>query len=447
MSSVYHILNQVPAIDKVSIQSEYEHLVQELIRSGRLRIDTDYYCNFVRFTDSNSAINIILSYEELTPELLGNTKNNIRNLYKSSNKLIDDTKIISIINDLNKKAKKLLLVNDELKTQLARVFVQSAHPIVIKWLLLDNVEVFITYSHNIGDVMDIASWKRSGTNSGMQSTDGKNACIYVSCGGDPFAPNTESHPTQGNGWAALARLQIIAAQELGHFADIKRDDHGRQITRHSCNFACTKATPHVSLARKKDIERSSSLKDSLTNSGMDKLINIETKLKFYNKQKLSGLRVLWLRLIAKYYSYKLVNFAIKRNFLFVKRFYDREKYFGLMLAAMIEDMLSNLSPIADVYKRDNPEAEEAISCAEALARVPQQVMKWGHLTTRATMHDLYHIYYSEVIPSLIKSYNTVTSTEYKRNYSHQKNTFRNILFKLGFIKNKTSVQFTEVRDI
>ena len=400
MSSVYHILNQVPAINQVSIQSEYEHLVQELIRSGRLRIDTDYYCNFVRFTDSSSAINIILSYEELTPELLGNTKNNIRNLYKHSNKLIDDTKIISIINDLNKKAKKLLLVNDELKTQLARVFVQSAHPIVIKWLLLDNVEVFITYSHNIGDVMDIASWKRSGTNSGMQSTDGKNACIYVSCGGDPFAQNSESHPTQGNGWAALARLQIIAAQELGHFADIKRDDYGRQITRHSCNFACTKATPHVSLARKRDIERSSSLKNLLTSSGMDKLINIETKLKFYNQQKLSGLRVFWLRLIAKYYSYKLVNFAIKRNFLFVKRFYDREKYIGLMLLAMMEDMLSNLSPIADVYKRDDPEAEEAISCAEALARVPQQVMKWGHLTTRATMHDLYHVYYSEVIPSL-----------------------------------------------
>ncbi len=447
MSSVYHILNQVPAIDKVNIQSEYEHLVQELIRSGRLRIDTDYYCNFVRFTDSNSAINIILSYEELTHELLGNTKNNIRNLYKHSNKLIDDTKIISIINDLNKKAKKLLLVSDELKTQLARVFVQSAHPIVIKWLLRDNVEVFITYSHNIGDVMDIASWKRSGTNSGMQSTDGKNACIYVSCGGDPFAQNSESHPTQGNGWAALARLQIIAAQELGHFADIKRDDYGRQITRHSCNFACTKATPHVSLARKRDIERSSSLKDLLTNSGMDKLINIETKLKFYNQQKLSGLRVFWLRLIAKYYSYKLVNFAIKRNFLFIKRFYDRERYVGLMLSAMIEDMLSNLSPIADVYKRDNPEAEEAISCAEALARVPQQVMKWGHLTTRATMHDLYHVYYSEVIPSLIKSYNTVTATEYKRNYSHQKNIFRNILSKLGFIQNKTSVQFTEVRDI
>jgi hypothetical protein len=447
MSSVYHILNQVPAIDTASIQMEYEHMVQELIRSGRLRIDTDYYCNFVRFADNNSGINVILSYEELTPELLDNTKNNIRNLYKNSNKRIDDTKIISIINDLSKKAKKLLLVDDDLKTQLARIFVQSAHPIVIKWLLLDKVEVFITYSHNIGDVMDIASWKRSGTNSGMQSTDGKNVCIYVSCGGNPFAQNSESHPTQGDGWPALARLQIIAAQELGHFADIKRDGHGRQITRHSCNFACTKATPHVSLARKKDIERSSNLKGLLANSGMTKLINIETKLKFYNQQKLSGFRVFWLRLIAKYYSYKLVNFAIKRNFLFVKRFYDREKYIGLMLAAMIEDMLSNLSPIADVYKRDNPEAEEAISCAEALARVPQQVMKWGHLTTRATMHDLYHVYYSEVIPSLIKSYNTVTATEYKRNYSHPRNTFKNVLSRLGLIRNKAAAQFTEVRDI
>ncbi len=448
MSSIYHILNKVPAIDKTSIQVEYEHLAQELISSGRIRIDTDYYCNFVRFTDNASGVNVILSYEELTPELLDNTKNNVRNLYKNSNKLIQDTKITSIINDLNKKATKLLLVSDELKTQLARVFVQSAHPIVIKWLLLDKVEVFITYSHNIGDVMDIASWKRSGTNSGMQSTDGKNVCIYVSCGGDPFAKNSESHPTSGNGWAALARLQIIAAQELGHFADIKRDGNGRQITRHSCNFSCTKATPHVSLARKKDIERSIELKVILASAGMTNLIKVETKLKLYNQQKLSGLRVVWLRLIAKYYSYKLVNFAISHNLLFVKRFYDREIYVGLMLAAMIEDMLSNLSPIADVYKRDNPEAEEAISCAEALARVPQQVMKWGHLTTRATMHDLYHIYYSEVISSLINSYKIFTASEYKRNYSHQKNgRFRNILSKLNLTRNNNSIQFTEVRDI
>jgi hypothetical protein len=105
MSSIYHILNEIPAIDKTSIQLEYEHLAQELLTSGRLRIDTDYYCNFVRFTDSSSSVNIILSYEELAPKLIENTKNSIRNLYKNNNKAIEDTKITSIINDLNKKAR------------------------------------------------------------------------------------------------------------------------------------------------------------------------------------------------------------------------------------------------------------------------------------------------------------------------------------------------------
>ncbi len=35
--------------------------------------------------------------------------------------------------------------------------------------------------------------------------------------------NSKDHPIYGGGFAAVARLQIIAAQELGHFADIKRD--------------------------------------------------------------------------------------------------------------------------------------------------------------------------------------------------------------------------------
>jgi len=65
---------------------------------------------------------------------------------------------------------------------------------------------------------------------------------------------------------------------------------------------------------------------------------------------------------------------------------------AIMIKTMILDMQSNLSPTADVYKRTDPEAKEAIACVEALARVPQQVMKWGYLTTKSTMHDLYKIY-------------------------------------------------------
>lgn len=51
-------------------------------------------------------------------------------------------------------------------------------------------------------------------------------------------------------------MQILAAQEMGYLADIKRDNNGRQNTRHAANFSCIKAlTPHVKKARKNDLIR------------------------------------------------------------------------------------------------------------------------------------------------------------------------------------------------
>ena len=448
MNSIYHILDKHPAIYQEQIQIEYENLAQELVDSGRLRIDTDYYCNFIHFNNPHDGINVVFSHAELTqPSLIPVTRDSLKHLYKIQNKQISDEKLNSTMIHLNKQVGKLLLVSDELTMQLARIFVQSAHPIVIKWMLRDKVEVFITYSHSIGDVMNIQNWKRAGTNSGMQSTDGSNVCIYVSCGGDPFAKNHDITPTNGNGWAAVARLQVIAGQEIGHYADIKRDHKGNQITRHSANFSCTKATPHVKEGRKNDIARCSSLLNKLLKNGMSKLIKLEQKLKFYDKQKLSGLRVWWIKLFIQKYRRELLLFAHQNKLHFIKRF-KREKYMGLMIAAMIEDMQSHLSPIADVYKRNNPNEEEAISCVEALARVPQQVMKWGYLTTRATMHDLYKVYYSEVIPSLIENYNHLTITNYKRNYSVPKqSTLNKILTILGLTGRKNKFKFTEIRDV
>jgi hypothetical protein len=295
--------------------------------------------------------------------------------------------------------------------------------------------------------MDIPTWKRSGQNSGMQSTDGTNVCIYVSCGGDPFAENNKEQPTSGDGWAAVARMMVITGQETGHFADIKRDRSGRQISRHSANFACNRAVPHVKDARRNDIKRCDDLlKQLLTEGNMSKLITLEEKLKFYDEYKVNGLRVFFLKLFIKYYRYKLTNYAHDHQLFFVKRFAS-EKYMSLMIRAMILDMKSHLSPLADVYKRDDPEAEEAISCIEALARVPQQVVKWGYLTTKATMHDLYKVYYSEVIPSLIENYRHLTGMEYKRNHSLPKRSvFQKILDKLSIGKEK-KFKFTEVRKI
>ncbi len=70
--------------------------------------------------------------------------------------------------------------------------------------------------------------------------------------------------------------------------------------------------------------------------------------------------------------------------------------------------------------RDDKEAQEAIACVEALARVPQQVMKWGYLTSKNMMRELYLVYYGEVIPSLIDVYNAVNNTSYQRRYDKAK---------------------------
>jgi hypothetical protein len=448
MNSIYHILDKIPAIYQDDIQIEYERLAEELVDSGKLRIDTDYYCNFVHFNSPQDRINIVLSYDELNnPDLLESSRETIKNLYRASHKEISEQQVNSILNNLNDQIKKNLMVSKDLALRLARILVQAAHPIVINWILLDKTEVFITYSHNIGDVMDIKTWKRAGTNSGMQSTDGRKACVYVSCGGDPFAENNKDFPTQGDGWPALARLQIIAGQEIGHYSDIKRDYQGNQVTRHSANFACTRATPHVKKGRRNDITRCKELLHTLMKeASMEQLVNIETQLKFYDKQKLSGPRVWWLKMLTKIYRQKLINFADKRELHFIKRF-NRDRYMGLMIAAMIEDMQTQLSPGADVYKRDDPEAEEAISCVEALARVPQQVMKWGYLTTKATMHDLYEVYYGEVIPSLIDSYNHLTKTTYHRNYAVPRLSLLSKIRKIIPFIGEKKVKFTEVREL
>lgn len=449
MNSIYHILYKHPAIYQEYMQSEYEDLARELVSSGRLRIDTDYYCNFVHYNSPKDHVNVVFSELELAnPDLLPDTKARLKKLYTSQRKHISDQEINVIMANLKRDLRKLLSVSEDLSMRLSRIFVQSAHPIVIKWLLFDKVEVFITYSHNIGDVMNIQDWKRSGTNSGMQSTDGKNVCIYVSCGGDPFANNNEQNPIYGDGWAAVARLQVIAAQEIGHFADIKRDHKGNQITRHSANFACTRATDHVKSGRRNDIARCSALLNQLLKAGMQDLIELEQKLRFYDKQKLFGINTLLLKFRIKRLRNKLLGYADKNKLQFLKIF-NKEKYMGLMIAGMIEDMQSHLSPVADVYKRSDKEAEEAISCVEALARVPQQVMKWGYLTTGATMHDLYKVYYSEVIPSLVDNYNHLKGIKYKRNYHVPKRNFLQKILDsfLSSVSKKDKFKFTEVRDI
>lgn len=209
MTSIYHILDRVPAIYKQDMEIEYEHLAMQLIKSGKLRIDTDDCCNFARFTEPALNISLMVSQEELTsPHLIPETTKLFQNLYRNS---ASDQKIKSIFDNLKKQIQKLQPVKKEVTEMLARIFVQSAHPIVIRWLLLNKTEVFLTYSHNIGDMTDMVSWQRVGGNSGMQSTN----AIFVSCGGNPFAENNKDHPTYGNGLLQQQDFRLSQPKSLG----------------------------------------------------------------------------------------------------------------------------------------------------------------------------------------------------------------------------------------
>ncbi|MCP5369480.1 MAG: DUF2748 family protein [Rickettsiaceae bacterium] len=451
MSSVYHILNKAPAIYEIWMPKEYEILARELVNSGRLRIDTNYYSNFVRYTDHKYKINVTFSYQELVEaNLIPHTRAILKKIYKNKEQPISDKKIEEIIQNLKNNTKKLLLPNPELTMMLARILVQSAHPIVIRWLLIDRVEIFITYSHNIGDTMSISDWKHNGANSGMQSTNGLEAIIYVSCGGDPFAKNLEEYPQFGDGWAALARMQIIAAQEIGHYADIMRNEKGQQITRHSANFSCTMPKPNVAQARLDDIKHCKNLIRDLLKNGLKNLIDTERKLKFYDQQKLNNLIVWFLKIKAYFQKKSLLKYSKNNHLIFPQVFYRKEKYMGLQMQVMIEDMLSNLTPGADVYKNPNPQIEEAIACAESLARVPQQAVKWGHITTSLTMRNLYKVYYEQVIPSLIDNYQKYTGINFVRNQQlmiEEKNYMLKLLYKLYFFFKKDKIKFVETRII
>jgi hypothetical protein len=434
MVNFYHILYKNPAIEKGFIEIEYEELAQELYKSGLVRIDADTERNFVKYTDPSISQSLFFSELELSDTILSEgAKNIIKKAYgtKFAGEVLKNhaDKIYGIMQAL---AKRNSRVSQEKQIKLIRLLVQSTQPIVIKWILLDKVQIFISYGHSIGDVMDIKNWRVSGGNSGMQSTDGKDVCVFVSCGGDPF--KDEYNSMYGDGFPAMARLQVIAAQELGHYSDIIRDNYGRQIGRHSANFSCTRAKENVLLARRNDVKNCHSLKTKLIQLGLARLLRYDANSKFYKMNKVGGIRVFVNSFMRYLYKRLMIHNSYKAGFIFIK-LYQKEEYLGLVLEAIFDDMSFNLTPIADVYKKEDKNEEEAIACIEALARVPQQAMKWGHIATRMLMKDLYKIYYNQVIPDLINKYEVLTNTTYKRNFSKPNLSFLNKL-KVFFSSNK-----------
>ncbi|RYE12488.1 MAG: DUF2748 domain-containing protein [Rickettsiales bacterium] len=191
MSNIYHILYKLPILEKDEMFIELEELAEMLYNSGKMRIDASDKIDYVRFTIPDRNINVMFSKKELTDrKLLPYTRRHMAFLFKgsiSSNILSD--RVNQEIDRLNKEINKYQEIDHDLGMKLARIIVQSAHPSVILMLIIEKVEIFISYSHNIGDLLDINSWQHSKNNSGMQSTNGIDVAIFTSSGGDPFLGN------------------------------------------------------------------------------------------------------------------------------------------------------------------------------------------------------------------------------------------------------------------
>ncbi len=406
MTNYYHIVDKLPAFDKKDMPPEKEELAMQIISLGLLRVDDDEKRNFARFSDpSGDEDPITFTARELyKQDLLSRTKKKIEAILKKNHtgkKL--QKKVNSSIKNLRKDVNKYPKFKPDFLIKLARLLVQSADNTVIKWLIRDKVSIFLTYSQSIGDIMDIKTWQHAGQNSGMQSIGGVGISIFVSSGGNPLRDYSEEVKLAGNGLPAIARLQIIAAQEIAHYADIMRDSKGNFLGRYSSTLSLSEPNPYVAKLRTEDAEKTQEFKETLNRYKFDKLVQHEQSLKFYHQNEIKGIRPMWHKFWIAIYKPIVKWFCRRRGFKYVERF-NYDHYMGIMLNSMLDDMLFNLAPKADVYKSNDPNKEEAIKCAEALARVPQQAIKWGYSTTKFFMEGLYRVYYKKIIPDMKKNY-------------------------------------------
>jgi uncharacterized protein DUF2748 len=421
MTNLYHVLHDLPALEEEDMYIEQERLARLLVESGLFRIDAHDKVNFARFSIPSRGINMMFSKRELSDaKLLQITNQKIAKAYSLSSTRCERVRVA--LKRLRKEIKKFPVISEEMELKLARIVVQAAHPVVILLILIEKVEVFLSFSYNIGDVLDVASWKSVGSNSGMQSTHGKSVAIYISCGGNPLklgeewkeqvseAQIADTLP-YGDGKPALARAMIIGGQEIGHYADLMRHTPGQFFSRHSANLSGTMAKEHVRSARIKDMETVEQIKQRLIKVGLNKLYKIETETKFFHKNKLRTMRAIITQIRCWFIKRDFINKARQIGFSPIQKF-TKDTYVAITIYDMLKDMAFNLAPQADVYKSSNKDVEEAIACIEALARVPQQLRKWGKEIVSTTSPHLYNIYYYEVIPSRIKDYEKITGQKF-----------------------------------
>jgi hypothetical protein len=404
----YHLLSFIPATEAWEMKPVLESMAAQLARSGKLRINADEERNFVPYQTVDG--DRTFTARELTDAaLLAKTRATIARSVPAG---LGPEAVEEVLTRLRRDLKKARGVSGEKEMRVARVLAQSAHPAVMALALAEGAEFYVSYAHRVGDLLPVHFWDTHGTASGLQSTSDTGAAIYVSCGGDPFFDSAEKTYTT-DGWPALAQMVVIAGQEMGHYADLLRQN-GSIVGRISSRMDGLAPSEAAKSARDQDLAHLARLHQFFYGQGLNGLLRAEKSAAFYAAQKLK-FSPPWLFWKCWSGFASLVFMLRTRRPIAPLTTYPRLKQ-GEALAMFLADMAFNLSPRADVYRRSDPTEEEAIACIEALARVPQQVNKWGHAAVAAAIPGLYRLYYGTVIANVVAALPPALTLSLKKNH-------------------------------
>jgi hypothetical protein len=187
MNNAYHVLAAIPAWVHDDMPPPLEMLAEQLVESGLLRIHADDARNFITY--SGSGFEISFSRRQMTDaSLQAGTRQAIARTLPGG---IGANGVEDVYQRLLAKFKHTGEITYEKEMQVARLLVQATHPAVILLALLEQCELFVSYSHSVADLMAIHFWESLGMNGGLQSVSGDGKAVYVSCGGDPFIEKEE----------------------------------------------------------------------------------------------------------------------------------------------------------------------------------------------------------------------------------------------------------------
>ena len=402
MANQYHRLHCLPWLQAQDAPQPIEEVAIALVASGLLRIRTDTARNFVHYVGAD--FDKHFSQRQLRdPALVPVTRNIIQQTIAA---IEGEGAVDNTMSRLKRELNKYESVSQEQELTIARLLAQACEPCVLQLAIRESVSIFVSFSHNVADLTPMHFWQTVEGSGGLQSVSGDGAAVYISCGGDPFISDHDARRHEGDGFPALARLLVIAGQELGHYADIRRDKSGRILGRHSAWMSpkpdATDAAYNGRAADRATVKQWRIICDYYP---IKECARQEAATRFYREHKPYDPRRLWAIYRARQLRNKIRRQALANQHHFIsdfplqiwESFETPNRDWASLILSCLDDMAFNLNPVADAYFDSDEIVEEAIACIEALARVPQQLIKWGTTTTRHSMPHLYQLYFGAVI--------------------------------------------------